>query len=84
MHPVKIQIRAVWSESSLYAFWIAKDSKFLHGGHENSDQTVRMRRLISAFVGHTYQEARFLMLRLNNFQSTIPFNKIKGRLDVTK
>ena len=32
VRPVKIQIRlrirAVWSESSLNAFWIAKDAKF--------------------------------------------------------
>ena len=34
MRPAKIQIslhiRAVWSESSLGAFWIAKDAKFLY------------------------------------------------------
>ena len=34
VRPVKIQIRlrirAVWSETSLGAFWIANDAKFLH------------------------------------------------------
>ena len=34
MHPIKIKIslhvRAVWSESSLGAYWIAKDAKFIH------------------------------------------------------
>ena len=34
VRPAKIQIslriRAVWSESSLGAFWIVKDAKFLH------------------------------------------------------
>ena len=39
VHPVKIQItqdiRAVWSESSLDAFWIGKDANFLHA--ENKD-----------------------------------------------
>ena len=30
------------SESSLGAFWIAKDAEFLHAGNEDSDQTARM------------------------------------------
>ena len=37
-HPAKIQInlciRALWSESSLGTFWIAKDAKFLHADNE--------------------------------------------------
>ena len=53
--PVKIQIRlcecVVWSESSLGAFWIGKDAKFLHAENEASHQTVRMCRLICFFVG---------------------------------
>ena len=32
--------------------------------NEVSDQTVRMRRFICVFVGHTYPKVRFLMLRL--------------------
>ena len=41
------QIRAVWSESSLGAFFlIAKDAMFLHADNEDSDHTARMRRLI--------------------------------------
>ena len=47
----KIQIRlrmsAVWSESSLGAFWIAKVVKFPHADNEDSDQTVQKRSLIS-------------------------------------
>ena len=50
VRPAKIQIslriRAVWSESSQSAFWIAKDRKFLHADNEDSDQTTWMRRLI--------------------------------------
>ena len=50
MHPVKIQIRlrirAVWSESSLGVFCIAKDAKFFHAENEGSDQTEQMCRLI--------------------------------------
>ena len=48
--PMKIQIslriRADWSESSVAAFWIAEDAKFLHVDNEYTDQTVLMRRLI--------------------------------------
>ena len=33
-------------ESSLGAFWIGKDSKFLHADNEDSDQIALMRRLI--------------------------------------
>ena len=57
MPPAKIQIRlrirAVWSESSLGALWIAKDAKFLHANNENSDLTAQMCRLIWVFVGRT-------------------------------
>ena len=52
MRPAKIQIRlrirAVWSESSLGAFWISKNAKFLHV--DNKDWSpMRMRRLIWVF-----------------------------------
>ena len=32
---ISLRIRADWSESALGAFWIAKDTKFLHAHHEN-------------------------------------------------
>ena len=42
VHPAKIlirlRIRAVWSESSLGAFWIAKDAKFPHADNEDAEQ----------------------------------------------
>ena len=42
VRPAKIQIsmriRAVWSESLLCAFWIAKDAKFLYA---NNEETLR-------------------------------------------
>ena len=63
VRPAKIQIslciRAVWSESSLGPFWIAKHARFHHVEHEDSDQTARMRRLIWGFVGHTCQRYVF-------------------------
>ena len=46
VRPAKIQIclgiRPVWSESSLYAQWVAKDPSFLHADSEDSDQTWRI------------------------------------------
>ena len=43
VRPAKIQIslriRAVWSESSLGAFWIAEDAAYLRAGKEDSNQT---------------------------------------------
>ena len=50
---VSLGIRPVWSESSLCAQWVAKDSSFLHADSEDSDQTGRIPRLIWVFVGRT-------------------------------
>ena len=53
--PAKIQISlricAVWSESSLGAFWIARSAKHLHADNEDFDQIARMRTLIWVFDG---------------------------------
>ena len=66
VHPAKIQIslciRAVWSEPSQGAIWIAKNPKFLHLDNEDSDQTARKRRLIWVFAGRTCQNLHFLTL----------------------
>ena len=43
----------VWSESSLCAQWLAKDTRFPHADSEDSDQTGRMPRLIWVFAGRT-------------------------------
>ena len=59
--------RAVWSESSLGTFWIAKNAEFLLADNEDLDQTARMsmRSLIRVFVvGRTCEKVCFLMLRL--------------------
>ena len=32
---ISLRFRAVWSESSLRAFWITKDAKFLHVDNED-------------------------------------------------
>ena len=74
VRPAKIQIslriRAVWSESSLGAFWIAMDAKLLHADNENSDQTEWMRRLIWVIVGRTCQKVRFPILRVIYWELT--------------
>ena len=55
MHSANIHynLRVVWSDSSLGAFWIAKDAKFLHTKNEDSDQTVWTCRLIWDIAGRT-------------------------------
>ena len=46
VHLTKIQISlripTVWPESSLGAFWIARDATFLHADNKDSDQTAHM------------------------------------------
>ena len=57
VHPAKTQIslgiRPVWSESSLCAQWVAKDTRVLHADIKDSDQTGQMPRLICVFAGRT-------------------------------
>ena len=63
VHPAKTQIsladahslpiRPVWSASSLWTQWVAKDPWFLHADSEDSDQTGRTPRRIWVFAEHT-------------------------------
>ena len=62
---ISLRIRAVWSESSPHAFWLAKGAESLHADNEDSDQTARMRRLILDFTGRTFQKVRIVTLRLS-------------------
>ena len=43
---ISLLILPVWSDSSLFAKWAAKDPSFLHVDSEVSDQTGRMPGLI--------------------------------------
>ena len=65
MCPAKTQIslgiRPVWSESSLCAQWVAKDSSFLHADSKDSDRTGRIPRLIWVFAGCTCHFVGFIM-----------------------
>ena len=63
---ISLRMRAGWSESSLGAFWIAKDAKFLHAYYEDSDQTVWMHRLFWMLAWHKCQTVHFLTLRFNH------------------
>ena len=48
---ISLHIGAVWSESLLGTFWIAKNAKFLHADIEGSDHSGQMLRLIWVFTG---------------------------------
>ena len=50
---ISLDIRPVWSESSLCVQRTAKDPRFLYADSEDSDQTGRMPRLIWVFAGRT-------------------------------
>ena len=50
---ISLGIRPVWSQSLLWAQWVAKDTSFLRADSEDSDQTGRMPRLIWVFAGRT-------------------------------
>ena len=63
---ISLRVRAVWSESSLHSFWIAKDAKFFMRTTKTY-KTAQMRRFIWMFVGRTDQKVRFLTLGLNIF-----------------
>ena len=64
---ISLGIRPVWSESSLYAQWVAKGPSFLYADSEDSDQTGRMPRLIWVFAGRTCDCIGFVMRRLISF-----------------
>ena len=49
---IGLRIRAVRSESSLAAFWIAKDAKFLLTDNEDADRTAHARADLSLRWGH--------------------------------
>ena len=56
MHPAKIQIslriRAVWSEYSLGAFWIAKDTNFILADNEDSGLRLRWSHILRGMFSH--------------------------------
>ena len=59
---IRLGIRPVWSESSLYDKCVAaKDPSFLHADSEDSDQTGRMPNLIWVFAGRTCHFVGFVM-----------------------
>ena len=49
------KIRAVWSDSSLGVFGIAKDAKFLHADNDDADQTVQLLRLTWVCSAHMWE-----------------------------
>ena len=61
---LSLDIRPVWSESSLCAQCVAKDPRFLHADSEDSDQSGLMARMIWVFAGHTCHFVGFVMRQL--------------------
>ena len=61
---ISLRMRADWSESSLNAFWIDMDAKFLRADNEYSDQSPQMRRLVWIFFLRSHQKVRFVRFRL--------------------
>ena len=82
MLPAKTQIslgiHPVWSESSLFAQWEAKDPSFLHADSEDSDWTRQMARLIWVFDGHTDNFVGLVMRWLNSSYCNNPVFWQKG------
>ena len=65
---ISLDVRTVWSESSLGNLWVAKTPMLLHADSEDSDQTGRMPRLIWVFAGRTGHVIGFIMLWLNYYR----------------
>ena len=76
VRPAKIQIslriRAVWSESSLGAFWITKDVTFLHADCEDWSSLASVQADLSLRRVHM-SDGWFLYLRLIQFHYLVPY-----------
>ena len=81
---ISLGIRPVWSESSLCAHAVAKDSSFLHADSEDSDQTGRMPRLIWVFAGRTGHFVGIVMHWLILFFLKFLDNKFYGTKTFTR
>ena len=80
----KIQISlcvcVVWSESSLGAFRITNDAKFLHSDNEYSDQIAMMGKLTWVFVGRAHEKVLSSHCGLIYCQCiTFPFSEAKSQ-----
>ena len=58
---ISLDIDQVWSESSMCAHSVTRDSSFLHAYSEDSDQTGRIPSLIWVFAGRTCFFVGFVM-----------------------
>ena len=67
---ISLGIRPVWSESLLWAKWIAKDPSFLQADSKDSDQTGWMPRLIWVFAGRTDHFIGSVTMRLKSLLIT--------------
>ena len=58
------RLRSAWAQRRLRSTWVAEDPMFLHADSEDSDQNVRMPRLIWVFTGRKSHFVGFVMRRL--------------------
>ena len=74
---ISLRIRAVWSESSICALWVAKCPTFLQSDNLVSDKTVRMRRLFWIKHARTYQLVHCTGYRLVSYYNWILLDTLK-------
>ena len=66
---ISLRIRAVWSESSLGAFWIAKIAKFLHADNEDWSDCADAQADLSLRLAHMSEGVCFAMRLGSNVQN---------------
>ena len=73
--PIRLHIRAVWSESSMCAFFNSQGCEVSSLSQRRFYQTALVRRLIWGFVVRTCQKVRFLTLWLISYHclTTVEF-----------
>ena len=67
----------MWSESSLGAFWIAMDAKFLHANNEDFEQadlSLRWAHMLQGTFYHVVVKLRFDNKQLQLFESSLCIN----------
>ena len=62
---IRLRIRAVWSESPLFAWWFFISFAIHIPPSENSDRTVQMCRLICVIAGRICEKVHYLALQPN-------------------
>ena len=83
---ISLRIRAVWSEFSLGAFWIAKDAKFLHADNEDwsdcadaqADLSLHWAHMSDSTFSHVTAQMSSLIFSENIMKSILEFRLLQG------